>query len=84
MKMKFEVKRKIVLSEEQIEKLRKKKEGDNLSDDAKEVLNQIYLEQQSMYQECLDLIKNSLEELLIEAIDQPKGEVITCNQEKNI
>ena len=66
MKMKFEVKRKIVLSEEQIEKLRKKKEGDNLSDDAKEVLNQIYLEQQSMYQECLDLIKNSLEELLIE------------------
>jgi len=64
--MKFEVKRKIVLSEEQIEKLRKKKEGDNLSDDAKEVLNQIYLEQQSMYQECLDLIKNSLEELLIE------------------
>jgi len=82
--MKFEVKRKIVLSEEQIEKLRKKKEGDNLSDDAKEVLNQIYLEQQSMYQECLDLIKNSLEELLIEAIDQPKGEVITCNQEKNI
>jgi len=82
--MKFEVKRKIVLSEEEIEKLRKKKEGDNLSDDAKEVLNQIYLEQQSMYQECLDLIKNSLEELLIEAIDQPKGEVITCNQEKNI
>jgi len=48
------------------------------------ILNQIYLEQQSMYQECLDLIKNSLEELLIEAIDQPKGEVITCNQEKNI
>lgn len=84
MKMKFEVKRKIILSEEQIEKLRKKKEGDNLSDEAKEVLNEIYLEQQSMYQECLDLIKNSLEELLIEAIDQPKGEAITCNQEKNI
>lgn len=84
MKMKFEVKRKIVLSEEQIEKLRKKKEGDNLSDEAKEVLNEIYLEQQSMYQECLDLIKNSLEELLIEAINQPKGETVTCNQEKNI